>query len=126
MSRGDPWRKAKSGWPARALLDDYQNSREGGLEANDSPAQVTVTESGYGPYGQIVTAGHHVQDADEPEKLGGHDTGCIQSHSKGDLALTAAAGAPAAGRRRNKSLVKHSPFGSPLKVRKWHISDIGD
>lgn len=37
--------------------------------------QVTVTESGNGPYGQIVTAGHHVQAADEPERVGGHDTG---------------------------------------------------
>lgn len=38
-------------------------------------AQVTVSESGNGPYGQVVTAGHHVQGADEPEKFGGHDTG---------------------------------------------------
>lgn len=36
---------------------------------------VTVTESGNGPYGQIVTAGHHVLGADEPERLGGQDTG---------------------------------------------------
>jgi putative redox protein len=36
---------------------------------------VTVTESGSGPYGQIVTAGHHVLGADEPERLGGQDTG---------------------------------------------------
>ena len=45
------------------------------MERNSSPAQVTVTESGNGPYGQIVTAGHHVQGADEPERRGGHDTG---------------------------------------------------
>ena len=42
---------------------------------DEVPAQVTVTESGNGPYGQIVAAGHHVQGADEPEKFGGHDTG---------------------------------------------------
>lgn len=39
------------------------------------PPAVTVTESGNGPYGQVVTAGHHVLGADEPERLGGHDTG---------------------------------------------------
>lgn len=42
---------------------------------DEVPAQVTVTESGNGPYGQIVAAGHHVLGADEPEKFGGHDTG---------------------------------------------------
>ena len=36
---------------------------------------VTVVESGQGPYGQVVTAGHHVFGADEPESLGGKDTG---------------------------------------------------
>ena len=45
------------------------------MSTEEKPSQVTVTESGSGPYGQIVTAGHHVQGADEPEKLGGHDTG---------------------------------------------------
>jgi putative redox protein len=36
---------------------------------------VTVTESGLGPYAQFVTAGRHVMGADEPEQLGGRDTG---------------------------------------------------
>lgn len=45
------------------------------MSSNETVAQVTVTESGNGPYGQLVTAGHHVQGADEPERLGGHDTG---------------------------------------------------
>jgi putative redox protein len=36
---------------------------------------VTVAESGSGPYSQRVTAGRHVLSADEPESLGGHDTG---------------------------------------------------
>jgi putative redox protein len=36
---------------------------------------VTVVESGNGPYGQYVTAGRHVFGADEPESLGGMDTG---------------------------------------------------
>jgi putative redox protein len=37
--------------------------------------RVVVTESGSGPYAQFVTAGRHVMGADEPEQLGGHDTG---------------------------------------------------
>ena len=36
---------------------------------------VTVTESGLGPYAQFVTVGRHVMGADEPEPLGGRDTG---------------------------------------------------
>jgi putative redox protein len=37
--------------------------------------EVTVVESGNGPYAQFVTAGRHVMGVDEPERLGGHDTG---------------------------------------------------
>ena len=36
---------------------------------------VKVAESGNGPYGQYITAGRHVFGADEPEGLGGMDTG---------------------------------------------------
>jgi putative redox protein len=36
---------------------------------------VTVVESGNGPYAQFVTAGRHVMGADEPEAVGGRDTG---------------------------------------------------
>lgn len=36
---------------------------------------VTVCESGNGPYGQFITTGRHVMGADEPEDLGGKDTG---------------------------------------------------
>lgn len=36
---------------------------------------VTVLESGNGPYGQFVTSGRHVMGADEPESVGGRDTG---------------------------------------------------
>jgi putative redox protein len=36
---------------------------------------VTVVESGHGPYGQYVLAGNHVFGADEPESLGGRNTG---------------------------------------------------
>jgi len=36
---------------------------------------VTVVESDQRPFGQIIHAGHHVAGADEPERLGGHDTG---------------------------------------------------
>lgn len=34
-----------------------------------------VVESGNGPYGQYITSGRHVFGADEPEALGGRDTG---------------------------------------------------
>lgn len=40
-----------------------------------SERNVLVVESGSGPYGQFVTTGHHVLGADEPEALGGKDTG---------------------------------------------------
>ena len=36
---------------------------------------VTVVESGNGPFGQFVTAGRHVFGADEPPEMGGKDTG---------------------------------------------------
>ena len=42
---------------------------------NDTEPKVVVRESGNGPYAQFVTAGHHVLGADEPERLGGRDTG---------------------------------------------------
>ena len=40
-----------------------------------APDQVVVRESGDGPYGQVVLAGHDITGADEPERVGGHDTG---------------------------------------------------
>jgi putative redox protein len=40
-----------------------------------SQREVRVTESGNGPYGQYITSGRHVMGADEPEALGGKDTG---------------------------------------------------
>jgi putative redox protein len=40
-----------------------------------SQRKVTVVESGNGPFGQYITSGHHVLAADEPEALGGMDTG---------------------------------------------------
>jgi uncharacterized OsmC-like protein len=36
---------------------------------------VVVTESGAGPYGQSITAGHHQLAADEPVAVGGADSG---------------------------------------------------
>lgn len=45
------------------------------MQAGELEPQVVVTESGNGPYGQVVTAGHHVLGADEPERLGGRDPG---------------------------------------------------
>ena len=41
----------------------------------ETEPKVIVRESGNGPYAQFVTAGHHVMGADEPERLGGRDTG---------------------------------------------------
>ena len=40
-----------------------------------SQREVTVIESGNGPYGQFITSGRHVMGADEPEAVGGKDTG---------------------------------------------------
>jgi len=39
------------------------------------PPVVVVSESASRPYGQIVSSGRHVHGADEPEALGGQDTG---------------------------------------------------
>lgn len=36
---------------------------------------VIVSETGNGPYAELVTAGRHVVEADEPESLGGRDSG---------------------------------------------------
>ena len=44
-------------------------------DTSPKPPSVTVFESDERPFGQIVTAGHHVVGSDEPERLGGHDTG---------------------------------------------------
>lgn len=40
-----------------------------------SQREVHVIESGSSPYGQFITSGRHVLGADEPEALGGKDTG---------------------------------------------------
>ncbi len=40
-----------------------------------SQREVTVVESGNGPYGQFITAGSHVLGADEPGAVGGKNTG---------------------------------------------------
>ncbi|MGH2339865.1 OsmC family protein [Segnochrobactraceae bacterium EtOH-i3] len=45
------------------------------MSAVDSRNVVHIRESGNGPYGQVVTVGHHVFGADEPGGQGGHDTG---------------------------------------------------
>jgi putative redox protein len=36
---------------------------------------VKVHQSGLGPYGQVILSGRHVLSADEPESLGGQDSG---------------------------------------------------
>lgn len=40
-----------------------------------APTPVTITENGNGPYGQTIRVGPHVYTADEPESLGGHNSG---------------------------------------------------
>ena len=40
------------------------------MQASEHDPDVIVSESGNGRYGQVVTAGHHVLGADEPERLG--------------------------------------------------------
>jgi len=44
-------------------------------EAYDRKRRVVVGESGLGPYGQVAVSRRHVFTADEPESLGGYDTG---------------------------------------------------
>jgi putative redox protein len=51
------------------------NRRAEAAMSNTFENTVTVVESGNGPYAQFVTAGRHVLGADEPEALGGRDTG---------------------------------------------------
>lgn len=36
---------------------------------------VIISETGNGPYAELVTAGHHVVEADEPQSSGGDDSG---------------------------------------------------
>lgn len=36
---------------------------------------VKARESGFGPFGQYINAGHHILGADEPGQYGGKDTG---------------------------------------------------
>lgn len=46
-----------------------------GMTHHPRQRDVLTTESGQGPYGQFIVAGHHVLGADEAESLGGRDTG---------------------------------------------------
>jgi hypothetical protein len=54
-----------------------------GVRVTQSPAlgdAVIVTESGAGPYGQVITAGGHQLTADEPADVGGADVGGADVH----------------------------------------------
>lgn len=44
------------------------------MSQSDKPV-VKVVESGNGPYGQMITIGRHTLFADEPQWMGGEDTG---------------------------------------------------
>lgn len=45
------------------------------MEGSFKRREVLTSESGQGPYSQIIVSGQHVIWADEPEVLGGQDTG---------------------------------------------------
>lgn len=76
---------------------------------------VTVIESGHGPYAQYVTAGRHVFGADEPESLGGKDTGPDPYEL-----LLAALGACTAMTVRMYAVRKHIPL-TLIEVRLRHL-----
>lgn len=81
--------------------------------------RVIVAESGNGPYGQFITAGHHVLGADEPESAGGFDTGADPY----ELLLSALGACTAMTLRmyatRRKWPVEH------IKVRLRHVQRAG-
>lgn len=75
-------RRADSAYVALVLAawaSRYIAGEEGLLEQGPSvtapPGTVVVQENGEGPYGQAISAGGHPLHADEPEAVGGHDSG---------------------------------------------------
>ena len=73
-----------------------------------------VTESGNGPYAELVSAGRHVMAADEPEALGGRDTGASPYQY-----LMAGLGACTAMTLRGYAFRHAWPVGK-ITVRLWH------
>ncbi len=59
-----------AGWASR-----YLPPAESHFPRTDDQGEVVVSESGEGPYGQAIAAGPHLLRADEPESVGGRDTG---------------------------------------------------
>ena len=63
-------------WASRYLDAGVLPSPEAAAPATEAsePGLVVVSENGLGPYGQRITAGRHLLNADEPAPVG-HDTG---------------------------------------------------
>ncbi len=62
-------------WATRYLDDAPPSSAPDDLHAEQAEeGLIVVSENGRGPYGQHITAGRHVLNADEPAPIG-HDTG---------------------------------------------------
>ncbi len=59
-----------AGWAGR-----YLPETESHFPRADDQGEVVVSEAGEGPYGQAIAVGPHLLRADEPESVGGRDTG---------------------------------------------------
>lgn len=76
-----PSRAAHAGLARGARSDDFRSRDPHAADPDTqgcrtmSQREVHVVESGNGPYGQSITSGRHVLGSDEPEALGGKDTG---------------------------------------------------
>ena len=80
---------------------------------------VEVVESGRRPYGQLITARHHVLVADEPEEQGGKDMGPDPFEL-----LLAALGACTAMTTRMYAVRKHMPLRK-IEVELHYIAHAG-
>ena len=117
-------------WASRYLHEDAQLSPEPAPPESATPAAVTadqgsvvVSENGRGPYGQRITAGPHLLNADEPTPVG-HDTG----PSPYDL-LLASLGACTSMTLRMYATRKQWPLESvsvSLRHSRIHASDCAD
>ncbi|MEE8433463.1 MAG: alpha/beta fold hydrolase [bacterium] len=63
-----------SAWASRYIRQDVGTIQQGPSVAAE-PGTVVVTENGDGPFAQSINAAGHPLRADEPESIGGHDTG---------------------------------------------------
>ena len=61
-------------WAGRYIQEET-DTLEQGPSVQAEPGETVVAENGDGPYAQTINAAGHVLRADEPEDIGGHDTG---------------------------------------------------